>query len=234
MQVKPDGEKIKRLRKERAWPQTQLATIADKDVRTIQRVEAGHRVSHDTLIGLAVALEVDVKELLLLDAPGSDADHISDPAADAEPGSSPSVELLPRITGGKELLQLVTGAHAFQFDHEDVEDRATATEIGALLQDLRDYGEIGEDLTIPHRIDAAFELTSAIERLADLGYWVFGRVSRQPYVLMTAHERQSIPLLVATVVVLSSRSPAVETSLPIPHAPSTSARLRVLQGTPDR
>lgn len=231
MQLTPNGEKIKRLRNERAWPQAQLATIAGKDVRTIQRVEAGHRVSHDTLIGIAAALDVDVKEIQRSDAPMDDPEHAPDSAAGAAPVSSPSVELLPRITSGKELLQLVTGAHAFQFDHEDIEDRAAATEIGAFLQDLRDYGEIGADLTIPQRIDAGFEISGAIERLAQFGYWIFGRSSKQKYAFTTAHETQAIPLLVATVIVLSSRSPAVVTSSPIPHAPSTSARLRVLQGT---
>lgn len=238
MQVRPDGEKIKRLRNERAWTQTQLAKVAGKDARTIQRVEAGHHASHDTLLGLAVALDVDVKEILLAEPPSEPTSEVTEgvpePAAGATSASPPPVELLPRITSGKDLLQLVTGAHAFQCDHEDVGDRDVVTEIGSFLQDVRDYGEIGEDLTIPHRIDAAFELTSAIERLADLGYWVFGRASGQRYVFSTGLEKKSVPMLVATVIVLSSRSPAVVTSFPIPHAPSTAARLRVLQGTGEK
>ncbi|MCO5164854.1 MAG: helix-turn-helix domain-containing protein [Planctomycetes bacterium] len=232
MQVTPNGEKIKRLRNERAWTQTQLARIAGKDVRTIQRVEASRHVSHDTLLGLAGALDVDVKDILRPDPPSVATEGASaEPAAGAAPAPMPPVELLPRITSGKELLAMVTGAHAFQCDHEDVEDRDAATEIGAFLQGVRDYCDIAGDLTIPQRVDAAFELTGAIERLAGLGYWVFGRTSRQRYIYTAAHEKQSIPLLVATVIVLSSRSPAVVTSSPIPHAPSTSARLRVLQGT---
>jgi transcriptional regulator with XRE-family HTH domain len=51
---------IRKLREERAISQEQLAEATQLSLRTIQRVEAGHRVSYASLRALAAALDLNV------------------------------------------------------------------------------------------------------------------------------------------------------------------------------
>ena len=54
---------VKKERQVRAWPQTQLAEIAGVTPRTIQRLERDGAASFETLMGVADAFGIDVKEL---------------------------------------------------------------------------------------------------------------------------------------------------------------------------
>lgn len=57
------GDRIRALREARAWTQGHLADAAGVSLRTIQRLEAIHSCSPETLLALAAALEVDVRSL---------------------------------------------------------------------------------------------------------------------------------------------------------------------------
>lgn len=57
------AKKIKQLRQERSWSQAQLAEIAGLSLRTIQRVESNGYCSHETLLSIAAAFDVDIREL---------------------------------------------------------------------------------------------------------------------------------------------------------------------------
>ncbi len=59
-------DKIKQLRKERAWSQAQLAEIASLSIRTIQRAEKLGSCSYETLLAIASAFDIDVRELTAL------------------------------------------------------------------------------------------------------------------------------------------------------------------------
>ncbi len=54
---------VKKLRDERHWSQEQLATLAGISLRTVQRVEAGDKVSLETLKSLAAVFEIDISKL---------------------------------------------------------------------------------------------------------------------------------------------------------------------------
>ena len=54
---------LKKLREERHWSQEQLATLAGISLRTVQRVEAGHNASLETLKSLAAVFEIDISKL---------------------------------------------------------------------------------------------------------------------------------------------------------------------------
>ena len=57
------GDRIRSLREARAWTQAHLADAAGVSLRTIQRLETIHSCSRETLLGLAAALEIDVRNL---------------------------------------------------------------------------------------------------------------------------------------------------------------------------
>ncbi|MCG8492656.1 MAG: helix-turn-helix domain-containing protein [Sneathiellales bacterium] len=54
---------IKDRRLQKAWSQEYLAQVSGLSVRTIQRVESGHKAGLDTLQSLAAAFDIDVAEL---------------------------------------------------------------------------------------------------------------------------------------------------------------------------
>ena len=55
---------IQKLRLKRGWSQQQLAEAAGLSARTIQRVEAGHPASIETLKSIAAVFEVDFSTLI--------------------------------------------------------------------------------------------------------------------------------------------------------------------------
>jgi transcriptional regulator with XRE-family HTH domain len=57
------GEKIRQMRKARAWTQEQLAAAANLDTRTVQRVEKDETKSPETLQAIAGAFNVDLESL---------------------------------------------------------------------------------------------------------------------------------------------------------------------------
>ena len=57
------AKKIKSLRIERAWSQAQLAEIASLSIRTVQRVEVDGKCSHESLLSIASAFDIEVKKL---------------------------------------------------------------------------------------------------------------------------------------------------------------------------
>lgn len=54
---------LKQLREKRKMSQEQLALMAGLSVRTIQRIERGHKASFETLKSLASVLEVEISTL---------------------------------------------------------------------------------------------------------------------------------------------------------------------------
>lgn len=54
---------IQKLRLQRGWSQQHLAEISGLSARTIQRIEAGHPASLESLKSLAAVFEVDLNEL---------------------------------------------------------------------------------------------------------------------------------------------------------------------------
>lgn len=54
---------IRKLRLQRSWSQEPLVQISGLNVRTIQRIERGHKAGFESLKSLAAAFEVQVHEL---------------------------------------------------------------------------------------------------------------------------------------------------------------------------
>jgi len=65
MQIDP--ERLRNLRTERQWSQEQLATLSGLNLRTIQRLESGSRISVESLRALAAVFEVPPDALLVPD-----------------------------------------------------------------------------------------------------------------------------------------------------------------------
>lgn len=60
-----NSAKLRELRLARQWSQDQLATLSSLNIRTIQRLESGDKVSKESLRALAAVFEVPAESLLL-------------------------------------------------------------------------------------------------------------------------------------------------------------------------
>jgi len=59
-----DSNRLRSLRVARQWSQEQLATLSGLNLRTIQRLEAGSKISTESLRALAAVFEVPAESLL--------------------------------------------------------------------------------------------------------------------------------------------------------------------------
>lgn len=59
-----DNARIKELRLARQWTQEQLSQLSGLNLRTIQRIESGAKISNESLRSLAAVFEVSIESLL--------------------------------------------------------------------------------------------------------------------------------------------------------------------------
>ena len=63
-----DSARLRELRTAKRWSQEQLAELSGLNLRTIQRLESGAKVSNESLRALAAVFEVPAESLLVRDA----------------------------------------------------------------------------------------------------------------------------------------------------------------------
>jgi transcriptional regulator with XRE-family HTH domain len=191
------GKMIIELRTKRAWTQEQLAQIADVSPRTVQRLESGKGASMETLKAISNAFEMDVADL----------QKIRNEPETKENKFDPNSKLAIRITTGKELFNLIGGADGHRIDYDEPEIEKEASEIGYFLDNVKNVGEIWEDLDPSRRIEYTILASRGIKELEKLGYWVFG--SRLPEYFKTA-DNQVFSLSIVNIGVFRSINPAIK------------------------
>ena len=152
---------VKKEREERAWTQTHLASVAEVNLRTIQRLEKDGSASFETLMAVAAAFEMDIKEL--------------NPIAGQEvPVLQRKVHLMPRLTSGKTLTDVVVGSDQFQFVHDEDHDPRSINAMKDILKVLQ--GDVVRlyDSDPIERLNVEEELSKDIKGLEDWGYYLFG------------------------------------------------------------
>jgi uncharacterized membrane protein YhaH (DUF805 family)/DNA-binding XRE family transcriptional regulator len=68
-----DPVRLRELRVARQWSQEQLATLSGLNLRTIQRLESGSRISQESLRALCAVFEVPAERLLAREAGASES-----------------------------------------------------------------------------------------------------------------------------------------------------------------
>lgn len=153
---------VKKERSDRAWTQTQLAEISGVTLRTIQRVEKDGAASFDTMMGIASAFDIDVKEL-------SQPEPLNQRRKKQK-----SVYLLPRITSGSNLSNLVCDADQFQVEHDEATDPRSIGAMKGIIELLK--GDIVRlyDANISNKLQVEAEMTQEIQGLEKYGFYLFG------------------------------------------------------------
>ena len=85
-----------------------------------------------------------------------------------------NASFLIRLNTGREILNLVEGSCAGSYDHDELETQQEVDIIGAFLEVIRDWVDIGTDLGPSSRTEIAFGLSQTIKELDELGFFVFG------------------------------------------------------------
>lgn len=81
---------------------------------------------------------------------------------------------LSLVSDGSQLLDLVIGAMGYDFDNDEPKNEEELELLAGFLQELQDYGEIGDDLEAAGRVKARFALGKALVEVAEAGYLVYG------------------------------------------------------------
>lgn len=122
-------------------------------------------------------------------------------------GATPRLVFLPRIRSGRDLASVVGGAHAFSFDHEELETEAETKLVAGFLQNLQDWGDLWSDLDSGQHVEARFTLTGAVKEIEAAGLVVFGARETRRMRLKTNNE--VFDWDVATVTVVRSTNPGI-------------------------
>lgn len=87
----------------------------------------------------------------------------------------PPVTLTTHLTTGKDISDLLASAHhGYDFSHDPIETEVELELVGGFLQNLKDWGDIWDDLELMDQIKTAFGWNAEIKRLEEAGFLVFG------------------------------------------------------------
>jgi transcriptional regulator with XRE-family HTH domain len=161
------GQKIKKLREERAWTQERLAQIAEVSLKTIQRVEAGQNPSKETQMALASAFDIDLKDLINNDDDKKDETNKNDKPV-----------FLTRISSSKSVLKIIEGAYGISHDHDELKNDEWEL-VSEFFQLISDYMDIWEILEIGDKIKVEKDIQELISRLEENNLWIFGTQDKQ-------------------------------------------------------
>lgn len=171
----PVGEIVKKLRKKNAWSQEEFSGICGIATRTLQRIENGEKANTETLRAIATILKMDVAELLPLNEP-MEAEVFAKVEADIREQAvrlEKELNTLPRVENGKELLGFVSSFHMLNTHYPPPVCQEEGAAMAALLENVRDYGDLHGDLSPTHEMEMVFEVTRQLEELAHYGLKVF-------------------------------------------------------------
>lgn len=124
--------------------------------------------------------------------------------------SSEIPKQLPVIQSGKELLNLAIGCHGAYHDYSDDLDEEETELVGGFIQNISDWGDIGDGLETIERIRAAKSIDDELAELKSRGFIVFAAREKQRmeggvcppssfYVLHLSVRRESDPSVVSVI-----------------------------------
>lgn len=165
---------VKRARLERAWSQAQLADVSGVNSRTIQRVERDGSASFDTLMAIAGALEIDVREF-----------NLTSSQLNTKETTPPQkkVHFLARLSSGKGLSDVVLGADQFQVEHDEAQDPRAIGAMKGILELLKQDIVRLYDADPVSRLEVESQMSQEISGLEKYGFYLFGIKREVPQII---------------------------------------------------
>jgi hypothetical protein len=85
------------------------------------------------------------------------------------------VGFLSRIYNGKELFSIMAGVHFSDFDYDEPKSNDELEFLSVFIQNLHDWGDIGNEIEYGARVEVSYNLTKDIEALEGKGFVIFGK-----------------------------------------------------------
>jgi transcriptional regulator with XRE-family HTH domain len=188
------AQKVKKMREERAWTQSQLADVANINLRTVQRLERDGAASFDTLMAIATAFVIDVKEL----SPVSKTRKKDEP-------ETKKIYLIPRLITGKNLVDVIGGADLYQIEHDSAEDPRAVNAMAGVLDEVKKDIVRYYDADPGEKLRIELYLTKEIKGLDDWGFYLFGIKRDLPRIIGD----QKIQTTMCTIYMSHAGSPKI-------------------------
>lgn len=152
------GDRVKKLRKERAMTQEDLVARSGLGLATIQRAERGERLSADTIASLAAAFDLQARDLT---------------RADSAPDDQPYLPI-ETISTGRQLVRLIGRSESLDFGFVELTDLDQA----ALVEQLQAWCTPLGPERIPSgavaQVTLELEATQLLRAMAERGLLVTG------------------------------------------------------------
>lgn len=152
------GDRVKKLRKERAMTQEDLVARSGVALTTIQRAERGERLSADTIAALAAAFDLDASDLT---------------CSQTEKSGEPYLPLEP-IRSGRQLVSLIARAEVLDFGFVELGDLQQAELVEQLQTSCSPLGPDRVPSGAVAQVKLELEATELLKAMADRGLNVTG------------------------------------------------------------
>ena len=208
------------IRESSHWSQEALAASSGLDVRTIQRVEAGHPVSVTTRRALARGLgyeNLDVFEnpefIAGVHTLFEGVRKVQDEEVQKQFPDHVRVDVA-QVTNGEELASVAYKADAYIFS-TDGEVSDEAKDVAASVFDfLRDLGDIGDECSFSERLEYQRSLGESLEQLEALGARCYSAFRRAKTVGAAWANATSVPLTMGYLTVVPTEKALTEMMVP--------------------
>lgn len=152
------GDRVKKLRKERAMTQEDLVARSGVALTTIQRAERGERLSADTIAALAAAFDLDATDLTCSEGGKSDEPYLP----------------LEPVRSGRQLVSLIARGEVLDFGFVELNDLQQAE----LVEQLQNWCSLVGQSRMPSgaiaQVKLELEATTLLKAMADRGLNVTG------------------------------------------------------------
>jgi hypothetical protein len=81
---------------------------------------------------------------------------------------------LVRLNTGKDIIKIVGGAYSMSEDHDELQTHEEVELVGSFLQNIRDWGDLYQDLESSEQVQADFALSTSLKKIEEAGFCVFG------------------------------------------------------------
>jgi len=163
MTIKISGDVVRQLRLLRGWSQDHLAHLIDRNVRTVQRVEASGICDLETRSALASVFKVELAQL--------DGDKkIEQAMSKVDDG----LLYYWRVKSGRDIVDIFFDADGHQFSNEDARSAEDAEYVASFVQYVHDCSDIWNDIEPGYKVQQTFELGEKLRDLERKGFSLFG------------------------------------------------------------
>lgn len=131
-----------------------------------------------------------------------------------------NIKSLPRILSGKQLVDIVNGSHLCDFRHVEFKTEDEATEVGGLLEELKEYGDILSEMGYVEVGKLGLHLNGEIEKLKQMGFLLFGMKRRLR--LRNSENEHAGVYETATLIITRQDNPSIVGDFLIAKFPSQS------------